>query len=235
MSFRRDWVIATLCLLVVLGIVAGLGLVFRAPEALRTAPLVAAVGSAADVVAEGVLEGEPAESDAVILAMAAARPVSGRAPKPPLPPAARILGTAATVPMLSAADRGELRCLALNIYFEARNEPLPGQIAVAHVVLNRVADRAFPDTICGVVRQGGDRRRHRCQFSWWCDGRSDRPREEAAWRHSLQLAHAIYRGHLADPTEGAKWYHAVYVTPDWRQAFRQGPRIGRHIFYQAAS
>ena len=102
-------------------------------------------------------------------------------------------------------------------------------------MLNRVADPAFPGTVCDVVRQGGDHRRFRCQFSWWCDGRSDRPGDESAWRRSLQLALAVYRGHLADPTEGAKWYHAVYVTPDWRQAFRQGPRIGRHIFYQETS
>ena len=68
-----------------------------------------------------------------------------------------------------------LRCMALNIYHEARGEPIEGKIAVGHVVLNRAASRRFPGQICAVVKQGGENRRYRCQFSWWCDGRSDRP------------------------------------------------------------
>ena len=72
----------------------------------------------------------------------------------------------------------EITCLAQNIYFEARSEPVAGMLAVGHVVLNRVASDRFPDTVCKVIRQGGERRRHRCQFSWWCDGRSDKPHNE---------------------------------------------------------
>jgi spore germination cell wall hydrolase CwlJ-like protein len=68
-----------------------------------------------------------------------------------------------------------LRCLALNIYHEARGEPVSGQCAVGHVVMNRVSDNHYPDSICGVVKQGGAVKRYRCQISWWCDGRSDRP------------------------------------------------------------
>lgn len=129
----------------------------------------------------------------------------------------------------------EVRCLALNIYFEARSEPLAGQIAVAHVVLNRVAARAFPATICDVVQQGGEVRRNRCQFSWWCDGRSDQPREARAWSHSVKLAQLIYYGTLEDPTEGAKWYHTSYVRPSWRKALTPARVIGQHIFYQESS
>jgi spore germination cell wall hydrolase CwlJ-like protein len=66
----------------------------------------------------------------------------------------------------------ELFCLAQNIYFEARGEPLLGKIAVGHVVLNRVADKRFPGHVCKVIQQGGNRRLHRCQFSWWCDGKA---------------------------------------------------------------
>ena len=130
-----------------------------------------------------------------------------------------------------AKTAAELHCLAQNIYFEARSEPDSGMIAVGQVVLNRVEDRRFPGTICGVVRQGGERR-HRCQFSWWCDGLSDRPRDKASWRRAQALAFILYWGFIDDTTDGALWYHADYVKPRWRTAFEQGPKFGRHIFYR---
>lgn len=125
----------------------------------------------------------------------------------------------------------ELRCLALNIYFEARSEPEAGKYAVGHVVMNRVAHRRFPRSICRVIRQGGYKRRHRCQFSWWCDGQSDKPRDVSAWDESRRIAAVIYTGTSEDPTDGALWYHADYVKPDWRSDFQRGPKIGRHVFY----
>jgi spore germination cell wall hydrolase CwlJ-like protein len=125
----------------------------------------------------------------------------------------------------------EITCLAQNIYFEARSEPVDGMLAVGHVVLNRVASARFPGTICKVVRQGGEQRRHRCQFSWWCDGRSDKPHNKVAWNASRLIAWFIYNGQTEDPTGGALWYHADYVNPYWREAFIAGPQIGRHIFY----
>ncbi len=128
---------------------------------------------------------------------------------------------------------GELHCLALNIYHEARGESDKGKRAVGHVVMNRVTDRRFPTSVCQVVRQGGERRRNRCQFSWWCDGRSDRPRNRTAWDASIEMAHEIIAGLSSDPTGGALWYHADYVQPYWRKAFKRGPKIGTHIFYQA--
>ncbi len=127
---------------------------------------------------------------------------------------------------------GDLQCLALTIYFEARGEPQAGKLAVASVVMNRVADRRYPNRICDVVRQGGERPRNRCQFSWWCDGRSDFPRNSEAWNQSSALAFLVYWGFLRDPTEGALWYHAEYVRPFWRKAFERGPKIGGHIFYR---
>ena len=125
----------------------------------------------------------------------------------------------------------DLRCMALNIYFEARGEPLLGKIAVGHVVLNRVAARKFPGKVCAVIQQGGEVRRHRCQFSWWCDGRSDTPRNKRLWEKSAELALNVYWGQSEDPTEGALWYHADYVKPYWRKVYERGPKIGRHIFY----
>ena len=127
----------------------------------------------------------------------------------------------------------ELTCLALNIYFEALSEPVVGQRAVAHVVMNRVADRRFPATACQVIRQGGEQARYRCQFSWWCDGRSDRPRNRKLWQLAKVLAQEVYWGRSKDPTSGALWYHADYVNPYWGKVFKKGPKIGQHIFYVA--
>ncbi len=125
----------------------------------------------------------------------------------------------------------EVHCLALNIYFEARSEPASGQRAVGHVVMNRVAHPGYPDSVCRVVRQGGEKVLHRCQFSWWCDGQSDRPSNRKAWDQSLRLAEQIYLGVLKDTTGGALWYHASYVKPYWSDVLRKGDRIGQHIFY----
>ncbi|WP_316364255.1 cell wall hydrolase [Candidatus Thiodiazotropha sp. CDECU1] len=125
----------------------------------------------------------------------------------------------------------EIACLAQNIYFEARSESEQGQLAVGHVVMNRVAHKRYPDSVCAVVKQGGERRRHRCQFSWWCDGRSDQPMNQKAWQQSLQLARTILAGDTKDPTDGALWYHADYVNPEWSSILVLGKKIGQHLFY----
>ncbi len=135
----------------------------------------------------------------------------------------------------AAGVSDEIECLALNIYFEARSEPDAGRLAVGHVVMNRVSDDRYPGKVCAVVRQGGERVRNRCQFSWWCDGRSDRPRDEHAWEQSKAVATRIYWGLSEDITEGALWYHAVYVRPAWRKILVPGRTIGRHIFYRDAA
>lgn len=129
--------------------------------------------------------------------------------------------------------RAEIKCLAQNIYFEARSEPDAGKLAVGHVVMNRVASGDYPNRVCAVVRQGGEDRLHNCQFSWWCDGRSDKPTDKKAWEHAKALARSVYWNFSPDPTDGAKWYHADYVTPSWRKRFERGPVIGRHVFYRA--
>lgn len=148
----------------------------------------------------------------------------------------------ATIAAFSADARAEssqsdaqaaIQCLALNIYHEARNEPTDGKLAVGHVVLNRVADRRYPGKVCEVVKQGGTKRRHKCQFSWYCDGLSDRPRDLKAWKESQVLARVVFWGYSEDPTDGALWYHADYVNPYWRRSMQEGPKIGRHLFYVA--
>ncbi|MCU0894765.1 MAG: cell wall hydrolase, partial [Rhodospirillales bacterium] len=118
----------------------------------------------------------------------------------------------------------QVRCLALNIYFEARSETHAGRKAVAAVTINRLQSPRFPKTICEVVRQGGDEALHSCQFSWWCDGRSDKPREGRAWREAVKMAEQVLRHGVKDPTRGALWYHADYVKPVWR---REKVRVAR--------
>ncbi|WP_162912948.1 cell wall hydrolase [Rhodospirillaceae bacterium SYSU D60014] len=125
----------------------------------------------------------------------------------------------------------EIECLALTIYFEARGEPDRGKIAVGYVVMNRVMDPSFPDTVCAVVEQGGESPRFHCQFSWWCDGRSDEPTDLISWQQSYWIGHLIYWDLLDDPTQQALWYHADYVHPPWKDTLAQGPTIGQHIFY----
>ena len=80
-----------------------------------------------------------------------------------------------------------IMCLALNIYFEARDQPLNGQVAVAEVTLNRVTSKKHPNTICGVVKQSNSKG---CAFSWYCDGKSDIPREKIAFERSKRLSDA---------------------------------------------
>ena len=117
-------------------------------------------------------------------------------------------GPARVLSIRARSARYDIECLALNVYFEARGEPFIGKIAVAHVVLNRMRDRRFPASACMVVQQGDHRVRHNCQFSWWCDGKSDRPRHRTAWATSLAVAKEVYWGFAEDPTRGALWYHA---------------------------
>lgn len=145
---------------------------------------------------------------------------------------------AITVLFLSGAEGGlqrEIECLALNIYFESRLEPEEGRRAVAHVVLNRVRDRRWPDTPCRVIADGFPDSGALCQFSWYCDDRSNRPQRGDQWRDAKRLAQRVYWGRWSDPTRGALWYHADYVAPEWRLALQRGPQIGHHIFYYDAA
>jgi N-acetylmuramoyl-L-alanine amidase len=127
---------------------------------------------------------------------------------------------------VSAAER---RCLALNIYWEARGEPEAGKAAVAHVTLNRVGAPAFPATICGVVHQGGAD--GPCQFGWYCDATPDEPTKSAAWDDALAVADRVLAG-ARDPTGGALYFHGLRERPQWAQA-RYGRKtvIGQHVFF----
>lgn len=130
----------------------------------------------------------------------------------------------------------EIECLAKNIYFEARSESDLSKKAVGLVTLNRVEHSSFPSNVCGVVKQAklwrGKIIRNKCQFSWYCDGKSDRPRERAAWNDSKVLAAGMYFKKPFDVTYGATFYHADYVNPKWAKNLIPVAKIGSHKFYR---
>ena len=124
-----------------------------------------------------------------------------------------------------------LMCLALNIYFEARSEPIQGQIAIAEVTLNRVASTNYPNDVCSVVLQEN---KDGCQFSWWCDGKSDQPREHNSLRTSKALAELMLNEgrYITVIGNQATHYHSNEVHPYWANDLHKIRRIGKHIFYK---
>lgn len=129
-----------------------------------------------------------------------------------------------------AVDAKALRCMAMTLYWEAKGEGYDGMIAVAAVVLNRVKHPSFPNSVCGVVHDG--REEGPCQFSWWCDGRSDWPQNHKMWQRAEKIAHKALHDKLTDPTDGSLYYHHTAILPSWRMAFTRTAVIGRHAFYR---
>ena len=135
----------------------------------------------------------------------------------------------------------EFECLAKNIYFEAGNQPVVGQLAVALVTLNRANDPRFPRTICGVISQGSmddtnnKKTKYVCQFSWYCNGKSKKPNTHSLmWSSAKQAAidaHRMFHNGL-DITNGATHFHATYVKPGWANTLERVARIDDHIFYK---
>ncbi len=126
----------------------------------------------------------------------------------------------------------ELWCMATAIYFEARSESYRGQIAVGQVVMNRLAHKIYPKTICNVVFQN-QHMRNACQFSFACDGIPERVTEPKAWAQAEEIAKGVINGTLYVPEVGASThYHATYVYPHWAPKLKKNTRIGHHIFYQ---
>ena len=130
------------------------------------------------------------------------------------------------------ADGGaQWRCLTEAIYFEARGEPITGQMAVAEVVLNRVDAANYPETVCDVVYQGTGRL-HACQFSYTCDGTPETVTDRNAWEIAGKIARSLIDGAPRELTHAAMHYHADYVDPYWARVYPQTAQVGRHIFYR---
>ena len=160
---------------------------------------------------------------------------------------AAIIGIMIVIPqsqLPNTPDRSA-ECLALNMYHEARGQGIAGELAVTAVVLNRVNDKRYPNTICEVVEQGPTRTswqdpkirfpvKNRCQFSWFCDGKSDTPRNKKIYNRMYNLADAILGNEISflDITGGATHYHADYVSPAWAKTKMKTVEIQDHIFYR---
>ena len=141
----------------------------------------------------------------------------------------------------------EITCLAKNMYFEARSEGIAGVVATTQVVYNRVNSKEYPNTICEVIEQAKISQwwlkekgivkpiKNKCQFSWFCDGYSDEPKDDKTYSELFELAEQFINGEhegMIDITGGALWYHADYVHPRWANHLEVTTKVGRHIFYK---
>ena len=138
----------------------------------------------------------------------------------------------------------QMQCLAMNMYHEARDQGTAGRLAVSAVVLNRVNDSRFPNSVCEVVLQAQMKPswktglpvpiRNKCQFSWYCDGKSDEIKDVKTYKKILDFAGVILHNNIRfiDITDGATHYHADYVKPDWAKTKTRTTEIGDHIFYR---
>lgn len=124
----------------------------------------------------------------------------------------------------------ELFCLALILYHEARGEPRVGQLAVAEVVLNRVQDERYPDTICEVMEQ---KHNQICHFSFWCDDISDTPQDKDLFKEMREVAWSMFYS-FPDLriVDGATHYHHIDVSPRWAWTLTPVARIDNHVFYR---
>tara|TARA_B100001113_G_C21098646_1_gene617716 strand:- start:1325 stop:1927 length:603 start_codon:yes stop_codon:yes gene_type:complete len=145
------------------------------------------------------------------------------------------------------AKNNEITCLAKNMYFEARSEGIAGVVATTQVVYNRVDSEEYPNTICEVIEQAKISQwwlkekgvikpiKNKCQFSWFCDGYSDEPKDDKTYSELFELAEEFVNGdhkNMIDITGGALWYHADYVHPRWANSKEVTAKVGRHIFYK---
>ncbi|VVO69404.1 cell wall hydrolase [Pseudomonas fluorescens] len=123
-----------------------------------------------------------------------------------------------------------ITCLARSIYWEAKGKDAADMEAVANVVMNRLGHGGFPDTVCGVVKQGSETRN--CQFSWWCDGRADSVQEEVPYAMAKEIARKALNKQLPDRTKGALYFHDRTVKPNWAKEYTNTANIGLFKFYK---
>ena len=131
-------------------------------------------------------------------------------------------------------ERRDILCLARNVYFESRGEPIAGQRAVAEVTMNRLASGRYPRTVCGVVYQKNWdplRGRYVGAFSW-TEFDTLSPPIGTQWLQAWEVAEAVYYGREPRVLDGAMFFHAVYIKPDWAKQKKPLARIGGHIFYK---
>ncbi|WP_223416308.1 MULTISPECIES: cell wall hydrolase [unclassified Pseudomonas] len=123
-----------------------------------------------------------------------------------------------------------ITCLARSIYWEAKGKSSADMEAVASVVMNRLGHEGFPDTVCAVVKQGSETKN--CQFSWWCDGRSDQVQEETQYMIAKEIARKALNKQLNDRTNGAMYFHDRNVNPDWAGEYIKTTETSMFLFYK---
>jgi spore germination cell wall hydrolase CwlJ-like protein len=123
-----------------------------------------------------------------------------------------------------------ITCLARSIYWEAKGKSTTEMEAVASVVMNRLGHEGFPDTVCGVVKQGSET--GNCQFSWWCDGRSDDVQEATQYAIAKEIARKALNKQLSDRTKGAMYFHDRKVKPDWAKKYTRTAETEMFLFYK---
>lgn len=123
-----------------------------------------------------------------------------------------------------------ITCLARSIYWEAKGKSFADMEAVASVVMNRLGKEGFPDTVCKVVKQGSEQKT--CQFSWWCDGRSDQVVEDDQYTIAKEIARKALNKQLPDRTHGALYFHDRNVKPDWAKEYIKTTETGMFLFYK---
>ncbi len=123
-----------------------------------------------------------------------------------------------------------LTCLARTLYWEARGETRAAMEAVANVVMNRLRSSTFPNTVCKVVKQGNEA--GLCQFSWWCDGRSDHAWEDAPYAIDKEIARRALNQRLPDRTGGALYFHQRAMTPSWAAKYIKTATVNDFVFYK---
>jgi spore germination cell wall hydrolase CwlJ-like protein len=131
----------------------------------------------------------------------------------------------------------EVDCLAEALYFEARSESLIAQLAVGNVIYKRVKSSKFPNTFCSVVRQSNKTKKgklikHKCQFSYYCDGKEETIYNGEAYKKSVRIAHLVMEGVVIDHIKNALYYHASYVEPSWATDKKYLGKVGLHKFYK---
>lgn len=211
-----------------LGAIAALALATTLFPSGRDAAALAEAASPTEAPAPAPEEQVPAAPRFISAPVVQPLPPQDRA-APTLPDAAGEAGSLEQLVAMidtSAPLDPELRCLAGAVYFEARGEPLTGQLAVAEVILNRAADPRFPATYCGVVRQKG-------QFSFM-RGRHmpPIPTNTPAWKRARAIAEIAHRGLWESRASAAMFFHARHVSPAWRHAKTRLAQIDTHIFYR---
>ncbi|MCW2272116.1 Spore cortex-lytic enzyme precursor [compost metagenome] len=151
---------------------------------------------------------------------------------PPAPKGKAITQTEvqAVDPAGQAALDDAITCMARSIYWESKGGQARDMEAVASVVMNRLGHEGFPDTVCGVVKQGSET--GNCQFSWWCDGRSDSVQEETRYAIAKEIARKALNRQLEDRTQGALYFHDRNVKPDWARAYVKTTETGDFLFYK---